>query len=80
MSEKLPGKRIVGAKQTMKIVKAGSAEKVYVAENAEKKVTEPVIEACKQMNVEIISVESMEKLGRMCGIDVGAAIACIIKE
>ncbi|KRQ85882.1 Ribosome-associated protein L7Ae-like protein [Caloramator mitchellensis] len=80
MLTKLQGKKVVGAKQTIKTIKSGQAAIVYIAEDAEAKVTAPVIEVAKQHNVEIVFVETMKKLGALCGIDVGAATACILKE
>jgi large subunit ribosomal protein L7A len=80
MSLKLPAKRIVGAKQTLKAAKGGIADIVYLAKDADPKVTVPIVEACKQTNTEIVYVNTMEELGKMCGIDVGAATACVTKE
>jgi large subunit ribosomal protein L7A len=80
MSNKLPANRIVGAKQTIKAVKSGNAETVYIAEDAEQKVTKPLVELCKQNSVEIVYVDSMHRLGVLCGIDVGAATACVTNQ
>lgn len=80
MLSKLQGKKVVGAKQTIKAIKSGQAKIVYIAEDAEAKVTAPIIEACKQHNVELVFVDTMKKLGSLCGIDVGAATACILNE
>jgi large subunit ribosomal protein L7A len=80
MVTKMPGKRVVGAKQTLKAVKSGLASVVYVARDADLKVTVPIAEACNQNGVELIFVETMEELGRLCSIDVGAATACIVKD
>lgn len=79
MTSKLPDKRIVGAKQTLKAIKSGIAEKVYIAEDADVRVTVPIAEACKDNSVEIVRVETMKELGLLCSIDVGAAAACITK-
>ena len=79
MSAKMPEKRIVGAKQTLKAIKTGTAKIVYIAQDAEPKVINPIIEVSNQKNIEIVYLESMEKLGTLCGIDVGAATACLIE-
>jgi large subunit ribosomal protein L7A len=73
-------KKIVGAKQTLKVVNNNTASIVYVALDAEMRVTNAVVEACNSHNVEIIYVDTMQKLGVMCSIDVGAAIACVLKN
>jgi large subunit ribosomal protein L7A len=80
MNVKLQGKKVVGVKQTCKIVKGGKAMAVYIARDAEEKVAQPVEELCKELGVEIIYVNSMKELGHMCGIDVGAATAALINE
>lgn len=78
MNTKMPEKRIVGAKQTLKAIKNGTAKIVYIARDAEPKVINPIIEISIQKNVEVIYLDSMEKLGNLCGIDVGAATACLV--
>ncbi|KMT22399.1 ribosomal L7Ae/L30e/S12e/Gadd45 family protein [Clostridium cylindrosporum] len=80
MVEKLPSSRIVGAKQTIKAIKASKVEVVYIAENADQKVIKPIVDCCKEQGVEVITIPTMQKLGLLCNIDVGAATACIIKE
>jgi large subunit ribosomal protein L7A len=80
MISRLEGKKIVGAKQTIKTIKSGRAAAVYIAKDAESKVTIPVEDLCKENNVEIIHVTTMRELGQICGIDVGAATAALIKE
>lgn len=80
MTSKLPDRRIVGAKQTLKAIKSGIAEKVYIADDADVRVTVPIIEACKDNSVEIVRVETMKELGQLCSIDVGASAACVTKS
>lgn len=80
MSGKLPNKKIVGAKQTLKAIKQATAKIVYVAKDADKKVTQPIVDLCNENKVELVVVETMEELGRLCGIDVGASAACILKD
>lgn len=80
MSGKMPGKKVIGAKQTLKAIKNGAAVIVYVAEDADQRVTKPIVEACILNKVELVYIVTMHELGRMCDIDVGAATACIVKE
>ncbi|NDI36984.1 50S ribosomal protein L7ae-like protein [Chengkuizengella sediminis] len=70
----------IGTKQTLKVVERGSATEVYVAKDADPKVTTKVIMLCKDMNVNIIYVDSMKQLGKACGIEVGAAVAAVIND
>ncbi|WP_278305968.1 ribosomal L7Ae/L30e/S12e/Gadd45 family protein [Caloramator quimbayensis] len=64
----------------MKAVKSGSAKIVYVAKDADEKLIKPLVELCHQSNVEVTYVPTMEKLGALCCINVGAAAACVVKE
>lgn len=71
-------KRVVGTKQTSKAVEKGEARIVYIARDSEKNVIETLEKLCKEQSVEIIYVDSMEQLGELCGIEVGAASAAIL--
>jgi large subunit ribosomal protein L7A len=72
-------KLIVGTKQTVKALKAGYVLEVIIAEDADPKVVNKVIEIAKDMNVPLTKVDSMKKLGKACGIDVGAATVAITR-
>ncbi|GFR38857.1 ribosome-associated protein L7Ae-like [Insulibacter thermoxylanivorax] len=73
-------KLCVGTKQTLKMVELGKAEHVFVAEDADPRITSKVIQLCEKKDVPIIYVDSMRKLGKACGIDVGAAMAASLIE
>ena len=79
---KLPGlkdKRIVvGSKQLRKALTNGRARFVYLAENADPAITEPLAEMCGKENIQITWVPTMAELGRVCGIEVGAAAAAVV--
>lgn len=81
-SEDLLGvrKKTVGAKQTLKAVERGLAKRVYIAFNADGHVVEPIIQMCKAKGISIIQVDSMQALGKACGIEVGCAAAAVIEE
>ena len=69
---------VVGTKQLKKAVKAGRVRFVFLAENADPAVTEPLEELCRQNHIHITWVRTMAELGRACGIEVGAAAAAIL--
>ena len=69
---------VVGAKQLKKAVKVGRAKVVFLAENADPAVTEPLEELCAANHIQITWVRSMAELGRECGIEVGAAAAALL--
>ena len=72
-------KVVVGSKQLKKALKAGSAERVFLAENADPAITEPLEEMCGKLHIQITWVRSMADLGRACGIEVGAAAAAVLR-
>lgn len=79
--EELRGKALrIGTKQTTKAVEIGSAAKVFVARDADPKLTSKIVSLAKRMNVEVAVVDSMKHLGKACGIEVGAAMAAIVNE
>ena len=71
-------KVVVGAKQLKKAVNAGRVRCVFLAENADPAITEPLAELCGEWNIQIAWVHSMAELGRACGIEVGAAAAAVV--
>lgn len=72
-------KKTVGAKQTLRAVEEGVAKLVYIAKDADEKVTGNVIRLCMENSVEIVYVDSMKQLGKACGIEVGAAAVAVLE-
>ncbi|WP_243388387.1 50S ribosomal protein L7ae-like protein [Bacillus kexueae] len=70
---------IVGTKQTAKALKTQPVKEVIVAQDADPRVTMKVIQIAEQKQVPLTKVDSMKKLGKACGIEVGAAAVAIIK-
>jgi large subunit ribosomal protein L7A len=70
----------IGTKQTLRMLEAGKAAEVYVASDADAKVTSKVIQLCQKKGVKITYVDSKKKLGKACGIEVSAAVAAVCKE
>lgn len=69
---------VVGAKQLRKALLAGQAKKVYLAQDADPAITEPIAQMCLDQKVPFAWARSMKELGRACRIDVGAAAAAAI--
>ncbi len=67
--------KYVGIKQVLKAVETGAVNKVYIGKDADMNVVGSLIQSCKDKNIEIIEVDSMEKLGQLAGIEVKAATA-----
>lgn len=64
---------VVGTKQTIKAIKSGEVKEVIIAEDADRRVTNKVLAAATDKKLPVYQVESTKKLGKACGIDVGAA-------
>lgn len=71
---------VVGLKQTSRALEKDAVSSVYMAKDADTKLLEPVMEMCKERDVQILEVPNMIELGKLCGIKVGAAIAAILKS
>jgi large subunit ribosomal protein L7A len=77
---RLARKKAVGAKQTLKAISNGTARVVFVASDADEKVTRDILRECRDRGVPFEQVDSVTALGKVCGIQVGAAAAAIIEE
>ncbi len=74
------GKKVViGKKQTLRAITKNEVSIVYVSEDADMYVTQPIIDVCTNQNIEIIYFDNMRELGKACGIDVNAAAAAVLK-
>ena len=72
------GRIVVGTKQLRKALKNNQARSVFLAENADPAITEPIAAACLAKQIPLTWVPTMADLGRACGIDVGAAAAAAV--
>ena len=69
---------VVGAKQVKRALNDGRALRVFVAEDADPRVTEPLEALSAERNVGVVRVPAMSELGKACGIAVGAAVAATV--
>ncbi len=72
--------KVVGTKQTTKALQREQVAVLYLAKDAEKRITEPLETLALEKGVQIIRVPTMKELGRAFGIEVGAATAAILKN
>ncbi|WP_047981969.1 ribosomal L7Ae/L30e/S12e/Gadd45 family protein [Ornithinibacillus contaminans] len=70
---------IIGLKQTLKAMKNGQISEVYIAEDADRHMTQRIEELAKTLDIPCQRVDSKKKLGAACGIDVGASTVAIKK-
>ena len=71
--------KVVGLKQTMKMVSKNNAEIVYIAEDADSRIIQPLVNICVNEAVEVIKVKSMKELAKACKVEVPTACAAILK-
>ena len=74
---KQANKTIIGIKQTVKAIRAGIVAEVIIAQDAEERVTAPVMEAAELHRIPVTYVDSRKQLGEACGIEVGTAVVAI---
>jgi len=70
--------KVVGAKQVRRCLEAGKAKRVYLARDADPRVTQPIAALCDEKGVATQTAGSMRELGRACGIAVGCAVAALL--
>lgn len=71
--------KVVGTKQTLKYLGQDNVKVVFVAKDADDRVTSQVVELAKAKNVEIAYVDTMHELGKQCNVEVKTAVAAIIE-
>lgn len=73
-------KKTVGTKQSLKAVENGTAKTVFIARDADEKITVNLVRLCEKNAIKVVFVDNMKQLGKACGIDVGAAVAALLKD
>ena len=77
MLEELSSKdKVVGLKQVQRAVSAGRAGRVFLACDADPRLTQPLEGRCREGGVPV----SGAQLGRACGIDVPTAAAALLAK
>ncbi|MEG0824276.1 MAG: ribosomal L7Ae/L30e/S12e/Gadd45 family protein [Oscillospiraceae bacterium] len=79
LTELISGSHVVGAKQTGRAIADAAAAAVFLAEDADPKITEPIAKLAHEQNVPVEMVATMKQLGAACSIAVGAAVAALLK-
>lgn len=72
------GPKVVGVKQTKRAINEGKTACVFLADDADPRVTAPVEELCREKDVPVERVPQMKELGSACGIAVGSAVAALL--
>ncbi len=66
----------VGYKQTMKML-SKKCLKVYLSDDCEDRIKDSVSKAAKEVGCEIIKIDTMHELGRICSISRPASCAVV---
>lgn len=73
----LQSRIIIGTKQTIKAMKNGEVQEVFVAADAEARLTAEVMDLAEGLKIPYVKVDSKEELGKACSIDVDATTVAI---
>ena len=71
---------IVGLRQSIKQIENKNVSKAIVAKDTDSYILNPFVSLCESEGIEISYVESKKELGKMCSLDVPAAIAVYKKN
>lgn len=72
-------KKVTGAKQVTRALKNGAARRVFLAQDADPRVIDPIENLCREQGIQTEVVPTMTALGAACGIAVGSAVAAIVE-
>ncbi|ACB83787.1 L7Ae/L30e/S12e/Gadd45 family ribosomal protein [Natranaerobius thermophilus] len=68
----------IGVNESLKAVEEGAAKMVFIAQDADDHIVEPLKQKCNELQLDIKYVTTMKELGQAAGIEVNATSACII--
>lgn len=69
----------VGYKQTVRALNENNAFKVFIAEDCDSHLKNGIADIAEKTDSQIFFIPTMKELGNMCGIDVSASCAVILK-
>lgn len=77
--KQLQSRIIIGTKQTIKAMKNDEVQEVFVAMDADDRVTADVRQLAEDLEIPCTEVDSKKELGKACAIDVNAAAVAVKK-
>jgi len=75
---KAGGRKVVGTKQVLRALKAGTVKRVYAANDADTFIYQQVVRSAENAGIPCVRVPSMKELGMICGVDVPTAAAGLL--
>lgn len=72
--------KLIGLKQTLRAIQQDLVKTVYYANDIEDHVLRKISDTCLEKQIPLTAVDcSQEELGRICQIEVGAAVVALLK-
>ena len=71
--------KVVGVKQVRRALNSSGVSQLFIAQNADPQLLQPLVQAAVDQGVRIEQVGTMKELGERFGIAVGAAVAALLK-
>jgi large subunit ribosomal protein L7A len=74
-------KKVIGLKQTMRAILKGRVERVFYAADTEEHLIRKLAPLCQENKVPLLPIKvDQRELGKICQIEVGAAIVAIVRD
>ncbi len=80
LSELSGEQKLVGIKQCTKAVEEGLAIHAFVAKDVAPSIIDPFLSLCSRKNIPVTEIATKKELGELCGIDVKASVAVVLKQ
>ena len=71
--------KVIGMKQSKKMILAGRAAKVFVAHDSDPQIQDMFWDLCSEAGISLNDESTLSQLGKACGINVGAAVVTLLK-
>ena len=79
LSQLKNARKVVGVKQLRRALADRTAAAVFLAKDADPALVQLLAQQCEEAGITPVWAESMQALGKACGISVGAAAAAILR-
>ena len=76
----LEGDRVVGSRQVLRSLQQGNAKQVFLARDADSKLTDEIAAAADIHGVPLVWMGSMHDIGRLFKISVPSAAGAVLKD
>ena len=70
--------KVIGVKQSRKVMREGRARRVFLACDAGPAITGPVADSCAEADIPVHGGYTMAQLGQACRIAVGASVVAVL--